>query len=130
MLLRPRVTCAPPQIDWVKEMVLSEKPWKAYHVSATGSRAGQAPTLMRTMADGSKRPVKFDGVQGDYVIDRIWSVRDMPHARAQILRKSKVLSRHRLIGIWAVPAPAQRTKSLKLLKKMNVTNIKVKVVKP
>ena len=85
---------------------------------------------MRTMADGSKRPVKFDGVQGDYVIDRIWSVRDMPHARAQILRKSKVLSRHRLIGIWAVPAPAQRTKSLKLLKKMNVTNIKVKVVKP
>jgi hypothetical protein len=35
---------------------------------------------MRTIADGSKRPVNFDGVQGNYVIDRKWSVRDMPHA--------------------------------------------------
>jgi hypothetical protein len=129
-LVRPRITYAPPQIGWVKEVVRSEKPWKAYNDSATGSRAGQAPTLMRTMADGSKRPVKFDGVQGDYVIDRKWSVRDMPHARAQILRQSEVLAQHRLIGIWEVPTSAQRTKALKLLKKMNVTNIKVKVAKP
>ena len=82
------------------------------------------------MPDGSKRSVKFDGVQGDYVIDRKWSVRDMPHARAQILRQSEVLAQHRLIGIWEVPTPTQRTKALKLFKKMNVTNIKMKVVKP
>jgi hypothetical protein len=29
-----------------------------------------------------------------------------------------------------VPTSAQRTKALKILKKMNVTNIKVKVAKP
>ncbi|MCW2364587.1 hypothetical protein M2341_000034 [Sphingobium sp. B7D2B] len=30
-----------------------------------GYYADQAPTLMRTMPDGSRRPVKFDGVQGN-----------------------------------------------------------------
>lgn len=84
---------------------------------------------MRTMANGSKRPVKFDGIQGDYVIDRKWSVRDMPRARAQLLRQSQVLAEHRLIGTWEVPTPIQKIKALKLLKKMNVTNIHVRVVK-
>jgi hypothetical protein len=49
------------------------------------------------MADGSKRPVKFDGIQGDYVIDRKWKVIDAPHARAQLLCQSQVLAEHRLI---------------------------------
>lgn len=99
-------------------------------MTATGAQPGRAPTLMRTMADGSKRPVKFDGIQGDYVIDRKWSVRDMPRARAQLLRQSQVLAEHRLIGTWEVPSPVQKIKALKLLKRMNVTNIHVKVVKP
>ncbi|MFS0771578.1 hypothetical protein [Sphingomonas sp. 1P08PE] len=61
----PRITFDPPQIGWVRETTKSERPWKSYNDSAPGARAGQAPTLMRTMADGSKRPVKFDGIQGD-----------------------------------------------------------------
>jgi hypothetical protein len=85
---RPRTTFDPPQIGWVKETTKSEMRWKSYNDSAPGARAGQAPTLMRTMADGSKRPVKFDGIQGDYMIDRKWSVVNRPHARAQILRQS------------------------------------------
>lgn len=126
----PRAAYDPPQIGWVKETTRSEELWKAYNDSATGARPGQAPTLMRTMADGSKRPVKFDGVQGDYVIDRKWSVRDAPRARAQILRQAEVLAQHHLIGTWEVPNLAQKAKAIKLLKKMNVTNIHVKVVKP
>ena len=129
-MARPRTTYEPPQIGWVRETTKSEKPWKSYNDAAPGARAGQAPTLMRTMADGSKRPVKFDGIQGDYVIDRKWSVRDMPRARAQILRQSEVLAEYRLIGTWEVPTPVQKIKALKLLKKLNVTNIHVKVVKP
>ena len=82
------------------------------------------------MPDGSKRPVKFDGIDGDYVIDRKWSVRDAPHARAQVLRQSEVLAQHRLIGVWEVPTAVEKAKALKLLKKMNVSNIKVRVVKP
>lgn len=126
----PRTTYDPPQIGWMKETTRSGKPWKAYNDSATGARPAQAPTLMRTMADGSKRPVKFDGVQGDYVIDRKWSVVSRPRARDQILRQSAVLAEHRLIGTWEVPSPVQKTKALKLLKQLKITNIHVKVVKP
>ncbi|MFS0773427.1 hypothetical protein [Sphingomonas sp. 1P08PE] len=74
--------------------------------------------------------MKFDGIQGDYVIDRKWKVVDEPNARAQLLRQSEVLAEHRLIGTWDVPTPTQKGKALKLLKKMKVTNIKVRVVKP
>ncbi|KQS03233.1 hypothetical protein ASG11_02300 [Sphingomonas sp. Leaf357] len=128
--MRPRVTYDPPQIGWVKENLKSDKPWKAYNDSAPGARPGQAPTLTRTMPDGSKRPVKFDGVQGDYMIDRKWGVRDAARGRAQAVRQSEVLAQHRSIGLWEVPTPVQKTKALKLLKKKNITNIKVKVVKP
>lgn len=129
-MARPRTTYDPPQIGWVKETLKPDEPWTAYNDSATGARPGQAPTLMRTMPDGSNRPVKFDGIQGEYVIDRKWGVRDAPHARAQLLRQSQVLAQHRLIGTWEVPTPVQKAKALKLLKKMKVTNIKVRVVKP
>ncbi len=127
---RPRRTFDPPQIGWVKETTKSKKPWKAYNDAATNACPGLAPTLMRTMADGSKRPVKFDGVRGDYVIDRKMKVVDAPHARAQLLRQSGVLAEHHLIGLWEVPTAAQKIKALKLFKKMNAANLHVKVVKP
>lgn len=126
----PRPTYDPPQIGWVKENLTSGSAWKAYNDSATGARPGQAPTLMRTMPDGSERPVKFDGVEGDYVIDRKWKVVTAPRARKQLLRQSEVLARHRLIGTWEVPSEHQRIAAHKLLKKMNITNIKVRIVKP
>ena len=129
-MARPRTTYDPPQIGWVKETVTSNKPWKTYNDTAVGSRPGQAPTLIRTMPDSSKRPVKFDGIQGDYVIDRKWKIVTAPRARSQILRQSEVLAQHRLIGVWEVPTPVQKIKALKLLKRMNVTNIEVRVVKP
>jgi len=129
-IARPRTTFDPPQIGWVKEATKSEKPWKSYNDTAPGARAGQAPTLMRTTADGSKRPVKFDGIQGDYMIDLKSSVVNRPRAGAQILRQSEVLAQHRLIGTWEVPTPVQKAKALKLLKQMSITNIHGKVVKP
>ena len=127
---RPRPTYNPPQIGWAKETLKQDKPWRAYNDAAAGARSGQAPTLMRTMPDGSKRPVKFDGVQGDYVIDRKWEVVNAPRARAQLLRQSQVLAQHRLIGTWEVRNASQKAKALKLLKEMNVTNINVRVVEP
>lgn len=54
---------------------------------------------MRTMPDGSRRPVKFDGIRGDYVIDRKWKFVTEAHARAQIVRQSDVSTQHRLIGV-------------------------------
>lgn len=125
-----RPSFQPPQIGWVKETSRSTKPWKLYNDATDGARPGLAPTLMRTMPDGSKRPVKFDGVRGDYVIDRKMKVVDRPRARAQLLRQSDVLSQHRLIGTWEVPTPAQTVKARKLFRKMKVTNMHVRVVKP
>ena len=40
------------------------------------------------------------------------------------------IAQHRLIGTWEVPTPVEKTKALKLLKEMSITNIHVKVVKP
>jgi hypothetical protein len=120
----------PPVIHWVKENLNSTKAWKAYNDAATGAQAGLAPALARTMADGSVRLVKFDGVFEHYVVDRKWAIRDMPHARAQVLRQADVLAQHDIVGLWEVPTPIQRVKAFKPLKKMNVTNIGVKVMKP
>jgi len=126
----PRISYDPPQIGWVKENLTSDKPWKLYNDQATGARSGQAPTLTRTLPNGSRRPVKFDGVHGEYVVDRKWAIRDQPRARAQVLRQSEVLSQHRLIGVWEVPNEHERLAAIKLLKKLNVTNIKIRIVKP
>lgn len=102
----------PPQIEWVRENLGHDNPAKRYNDAAPGARPGQAPTLMRTLSDGAKRPVKFDGFRGEYVIDRKLKVVDAPHARDQLLRQSEVLAQHRLIGIWEVPTPAQKIKAL------------------
>lgn len=129
-MARPRPTFAPPEIGWVKETIRSNKPWKLYNDTATGSRPGQAPTLMRKMPDGSMRPVKFDGIEGDYVIDRKWKIVDAPHGRAQLLRQSAVLAEHNLFGTWEVPTAVQKNKAIRFFKKNNVNNIKARVVKP
>jgi hypothetical protein len=129
-MVPPRPVYAPPQIGWVAENLGPEKAATLYNDAATGARSGQAPTLMRTMADGSKRPVKFDGIEGDYVIDRKLSVGSWPRAQAQVLRQSQALEQNRLMATWEVPNEVQRVKALKLLKKMNATRIKVRIVKP
>lgn len=95
-----------------------------------GPGADLAPTLMRTMPDGKKRPVKFDGFEAAYMTDRKWAVTGFKSTVAQVLRQSEVLAQHRLIGTWEVPNAAARNAALKLFKTHGVKNIKVRVVKP
>lgn len=125
-----RVPFEPIEIKWVKETISSDKPWAIYNDGAPGARRGLAPVLMRTLPNGTKRAVKFDGIMGDWLIDRKWSVRDMPRARAQIMRQSAALTEHRMIGLWEVPNQAVKDKCLKIFAKMNVRNIHVRVVAP
>ncbi len=126
--LRP--TFEPPQIGWVKENLGKDSAAKRYNDAATGARPGHAPTLTRTMPDGSKRSVKFDGVEAGYVIDRKYKVVTAPNARAQLLRQSEVLAQNRLIGTWEVPNQKQLIKAQRFLQRMNVKNIKMRIVKP
>ncbi|WP_375419909.1 hypothetical protein [uncultured Sphingomonas sp.] len=128
---RPRpIPFDPPQVHWVKENLGKESPSTLYNDAATGARQGQAPALKRTMPNGSQRPVKFDGVDGDFVIDRKYGISLKPRSAAQALRQSAVLAQHRLIETWEVPNDKQRLLALKLLKKKNIRNIKVRIVKP
>ncbi len=120
----------PPQIGWVKENLGPDSPAKRYNDSAPNARPGMAPTLMRTMANGSKRPVKFDGPRGEYMEDWKLKVVTRPRARAQVVRQTQALEENGTIGTWVVPNEKERAKALKLFKEMNVRNIKVRVEKP
>lgn len=130
-LARPRpIPFEPLQVRWVKENLGRETHATRYNDGATGARPGQAPALMRTLPDGSKRPVKFDGIEGDTLIDRKWSISRRSGAVAQLLRQSQVLAEHRAIGTWEVPNKAERGAALRQFAKKGVKNIKVRVVKP
>ncbi|MES2336519.1 MAG: hypothetical protein V4537_00295 [Pseudomonadota bacterium] len=129
-MARPREVFAPPSVVWPKESLGKDSLAKRYNDAATGSQPGQAPALMRTMPDGSKRPVKFDGVDADTLIDRKLKVVDAPRARAQTLRQSEVLAQHRLVGTWEVPNNRQKIAAKRLFRKLNITNIKVRIVEP
>ncbi|WP_374128134.1 hypothetical protein [Sphingomonas sp. 28-62-11] len=130
-MARPRPGPFPsPQIGWVRENLGRDSPAKRYNDSAPNARPGMAPTLMRTMADGSKRPVKFDGTLGEYMEDWKLKVVNAPRARAQVARQTQALEENGAIGTWVVPDEVQRAKALKLFKSMNIKNIKVRVAKP
>lgn len=121
----------PPDIRWVKETLNTKNAAaKHYNDAAFGARPGQAPAIMRTVPNGSRRPVKFDGLRANTLIDRKMGVSGKPHAVDQILRQSQALSENNLTGMWEVPTAAVKRKSLKLFKKHGVTNISVRIVKP
>ncbi|UCV14770.1 hypothetical protein [Quatrionicoccus australiensis] len=107
-----------------------------YNDSATGARSnpvtksGQAPALERTMPDGTTRQVKFDGVDGDVMVDRKTSVVTTEKAKNQALRQSEVLSQNGLTGRWEVSSDAQAARATKMFNDLGIKNIQVKVVKP
>lgn len=119
-----------PSITWSKETLKKGLPSTLYNDAAPGARPGLAPALMRRMPDGTMRRVKFDGIDGEYRIDRKWKVVNLPNARAQILRQSKVLAQNGVHGMWEVPTAAQRANAFKAIIKAKVANIKVRVVEP
>lgn len=110
--LRPRTIYKSPDFKWVPESLGNQtKAWRLFNDTATGARPGHAPALMRTIRDGSIRPVKFDGIEADFVVDRKRAVRDVGNAKAQVLRQSEVLSQHRLIVTWEFPNLKQQLKA-------------------
>jgi hypothetical protein len=113
-----------------KKTVVSDKPWKAYNGTATGARPGFVPALTRTLQDGSKQSVKFDGVQGETLIDRKRSVNSGPRAKAQTFRQSEVLSQHNVVAVWEVPDKRQLVVARRLLRKLKVGNIRARMVEP
>ncbi|MEO7688804.1 MAG: LysM peptidoglycan-binding domain-containing protein [Sphingomonas sp.] len=129
-------TGAASKVVWVDENVGLKGLAKDYNDSAMGARSnpftktGQAPALERTMPDGTTRLVKFDGVDGNVMVDRKVAIVTTQKAKDQALRQSEVLAQNGLTGRWEVPTVAQQTRAVKMLNTLNVNNIKVVVEKP
>ncbi|MDO7955103.1 hemagglutinin repeat-containing protein [Xanthomonas euvesicatoria pv. eucalypti] len=124
------------KVVWVDEKASMSPKARDYNDSAPGARsnvetqASQAPSITRTMPDGTERPVKFDGVDADVLVDRKISVVTTPKAKDQALRQSQALSEQGLTGRWEVPTQAQANRAKKMFEELGIKNITVEVVKP
>lgn len=121
-------------ITWIDEDASMSAQAKAYDQAAMGSRSNietgksQAPSLTRTTVDGQITAVRFDGVDGDVLIDRKLSVVTTQKAKNQLFRQSEALQQNGFLGRWEVPTQVQANRATKLFNELGVTNITVKVV--
>ncbi|WP_080414442.1 hemagglutinin repeat-containing protein [Burkholderia ubonensis] len=122
------------KVVWVNENAGMGSTARDYNDSATGARSdpgaqtGLAPALERTLPDGSTRIVKFDGVDGNVMIDRKVSVVTTDKAYDQASRQSQALAQNGLTGRWEVPNEQQAARAQKMFDNLGITNITVKVV--
>ncbi|EKT4485220.1 hypothetical protein QEM02_005408 [Pseudomonas putida] len=123
------------KVKWVDENAGMSSRARDYNDSVTGARSnpatqsGQAPALERIMPDGSSRLVKFDGVDGDILVDRKISVVTTSKSKDQALRQSDVLSQNGLTARWEVPTQAQANRAQKMFDELGIKNISVKVIR-
>jgi len=107
---------------------------RQYQDCATGARCNavtqnsQAPSIERTLPDGSKKPVRFDGLDGDVLIDRKTSVVTTSKAKEQALRQSQSLKENGMTARWEVPTQTQANRAEKMFRELGIENITVKVV--
>lgn len=127
-------TRAASKVIWVDENAGMSDAARAYNDSAIGARSnpltrrGQAPALERTLDDGSTRLVKFDGIDGDVMIDRKTSIVTTQKAMDQALRQSEALDQNGLTARWEVPNQTQATRAITMLNNLGISNITVEVV--
>lgn len=123
------------QVKWVDENAGMSQRARDYNDSATGARSnidtqkGQAPTIDRIDANGNSKPVRFDGVDGNVMIDRKISVVTTQKAKNQALRQSEALKNSGMTGRWEVPNQTQANRAQKMFDELGIKNIEVKIVK-
>lgn len=122
------------RVKWVDENASMGVEAGRYNDSAPGARSnvetrsGQAPAIDRTLPDGTKRPVRFDGLDGNVLIDRKLSVMTRPKVKNQAMRQSQALKENGLTGRWEVPTETQARRAKKMFTELGIDNIEVKVV--
>lgn len=123
------------QVKWVDENAGMSQRARDYNDSATGARSnidtqkGQAPTIDRIDANGNSKPVRFDGVDDNVMIDRKISVVTTQKAKNQALRQSEALKNSGMTGRWEVPNQTQANRAQKMFDELGIKNIEVKIVK-
>lgn len=86
------------------------------------------PALQRRLSNGTVSQVKFDGIDGNVLIDRKVSVTTFEKSKIQALRQSEALQQNGLTGRWEVPSQAQANRANSLFNELKINNIEVKVV--
>lgn len=123
------------KVTWVDENAGMSLRARNYNDSASGARSnintkkGQAPTINRTDIDNNSKPVRFDGVDGNVMIDRKISVVTTPKAKDQAKRQSNALKNNNMTGRWEVPNQTQANRAQKIFDELGIKNIEVKIVK-
>lgn len=122
------------RVRWVDENAGMDSAARRYNDGAQGARSnpttqrGQAPTIDRTLPDGSTAPVRFDGQDGNILIDRKRAIVTTPKAKNQALRQSEALEQNGMTGRWEVPNAAQAARANTMLRNLGIKNITVEVV--
>ncbi|MGS2732185.1 hypothetical protein, partial [Enterobacter sp. CFEC93] len=98
-------------------------------IYSTKPQKGQAPTIDRIDANGNSKPVRFDGVDDNVMIDRKISVVTTQKAKNQALRQSEALKNSGMTGRWEVPNQTQANRAQKMFDELGIKNIEVKIVK-
>ncbi|MFP1771161.1 VENN motif pre-toxin domain-containing protein, partial [Lonsdalea quercina] len=122
------------KVKWVDENASMSQRARNYNDSASGARSnietqkGQAPSIERVDADGKAKSVRFDGVDGNVMVDRKISVVTTQKAKNQALRQSEALKNNGMTGRWEVPNQAQANRAQKMFDELGIKNIEVKIV--
>jgi hypothetical protein len=103
--------------------------------AATGARSNvstqkrQVPVLERKLPDGSVADVKFDGIDGNVLIDRKRAITTFEKSKEQAIRQSDALRQNGLTGRWEVLNEREAARARKMLEELHIDNIVVEVSK-
>jgi len=123
------------KVKWVDENASMSPRARDYNDSASEAHSnietqkGQAPSIGRIDANGKNKPVRFDGIDGNVMIDRKISVVTTQKAKDQALRQSDALKNNGMTGRWEVTTQTQANRAQKMFDELGIKNIEVKVVK-
>jgi filamentous hemagglutinin len=123
-----------PFVEWVDETAAMSPRAFAYQSGAPGARSNmltrrlQSPVLLYERPDGVLQPLRFDGLEGNVLIDRKVSVTTFRKSQVQALHQSEALSQTGLSGRWEVPTASAAARARTMLEKLGITNIEVRVV--
>jgi RHS repeat-associated protein len=124
----------PNKVTWVDEKAAMKPNARDYQATAAGARSNpatrspQAPQISYTNSAGSNKTVRFDGVDGNVMVDRKLSVVTTTKAQNQAQRQSEALRQNNLRGRWEVPTQAEANRAAGMFKKLGIDNIDVRVV--
>jgi hypothetical protein len=110
--------------EWVDELAEMSPRASDYQAGAEGARSNvttgspQAPVV---------EGVRFDGVDGDVLIDRKVSVHLGEKTKLQAMRQSQALAKANLRAVWEVPNEAQARRVEKLMSDLGITNITARI---